>query len=47
VSILPHVNEANGISEELDAKKSFEIVLVSALAMVFFCHPPALALLAF
>ena len=28
VSIMPHVNEANAISEELDAKRSFEIVLV-------------------
>eukprot|EP00048_Salpingoeca_helianthica_P001914 m.52729 g.52729 ORF g.52729 m.52729 type:complete len:981 (-) comp11792_c0_seq1:836-3778(-) len=32
ISILPHVNEANAISEEIDAKKSFEIVLISAAA---------------
>jgi hypothetical protein len=28
---MPHVNEANAISEELDSKRLFEIVLVSDL----------------
>jgi hypothetical protein len=28
ISLVPHVNEANAISEELDKKRFFEIVLV-------------------
>ena len=32
ISIMPMVNEANAISEELDKKKAFEIALVSPQA---------------
>lgn len=37
MSIMPHVSEANAISEELDAKRSFEIVLVRRLCFDCFC----------
>jgi hypothetical protein len=32
VSLMPHVNEANAMSEELNKKAYFEIILVSAAA---------------
>lgn len=47
ITLMPHVNEANAISEELDRRKTFEIVLVSLKLVLFerlvyhalkFCH---------